>query len=196
MDIGGVVARATEVLTTPKRTFWERQVSSPVEPDFFDAFYTPFAGLCGVLVMLPYLAHGVIPAIMMGLLSGGIVWVMPYVMNWVADSVATGMGGVGYGAQTRHVWALLQVPVGLGLGLGAISEPFAVTQVLAWAGLIYSLYLSTLFLPEMYKITREKRVGFLIIIGVVWFLALLIGRAFLTEVTSAMWLSSLQSGGL
>lgn len=196
MDIGRVVARATEVLSKPKRAFWEEQVRSPVEPDFFDAFYIPFAGLCGVLVMLPYLAHGIVPAIMMGLLSGGIVWVLPYVMNWAVDSIATGMGGVGYGAQTRHVWALLQVPVGLGLGLGAISEPFAATQALALAGLIYSIYLATLFVPEMYKITADKRVGFLIVLGSAWFLALLIGRAFLTEVTSAMWLSSLQGGGL
>ncbi len=196
MDLGSVVARATAVVSNPKREFWEQQLRRPVEADFFDAFYIPFAGMCGVLVSLPYIAYGIVPAIMMGLLSGGIVWGMPYVMNWAADSVATGMGGVGYGAQTRHVWALLQVPLGLGLALGAISERFSHFQVFTLAGLGYSIYLSTLFTPEMYKVEAEKRVGFLVITGAIWLFVLSIGRAFLMEVTQAMWLSSLQSGGL
>jgi hypothetical protein len=46
----------------------------------------------------------------------------------------------------------------------------------------------------MHKIDAEKRVGFLVITGAIWFFLLLIGRAFLVEVTQAMWLSSLQSG--
>jgi hypothetical protein len=194
MDFGTVVARAAAVISNPKKEFWEEQLRRPVEAEFFDAFYIPFAGLCGVLVSLPYIAYGLVPAIMMGLLSGGIVWAMPYVMSWAADSVATGMGGVGYGAQTRHIWALLQVPLGLGLALGAISERFQHTQTLTLVGLGYSIYLSTLFTPEMHRIDAEKRVGFLVITGAIWFFLLLIGRAFLVEVTQAMWLSSLQSG--
>jgi len=196
MDIGGVVARSVEVLSNPKKEFWHEQLRKPVEEKFFDTFYIPFAGLIGVLVCLPYLVHGLVPALMMGLLTGGILWGIPYALTWAADTVATGMGGVGFGRQVTHIWALLQIPLGLGLALGAITEPFAQTQVLAFAGLGYSIYMACLFLPEVYRVPEEKRVGFLFAVGAIWFALLLIGRAFLTEVTRAMWLSSLQRGGL
>jgi hypothetical protein len=196
MDIGTIVARSVEVLANPKKTFWEEQLKKPVEDSFFESFYIPFVSICGVLVSLPYLSHGVVPAIMMGLLSGGILWGMPYLLTWMVDSVATGMGGVGFGRQTTHLWALLQVPLGLGMALGAITEPFANTQVLAFAGLAYGIYLSCLFVPEVYRIPSEKRVVFLVAVGTLWFFALVIGRAFLTEVTRAMWLSTIQHGGL
>ena len=106
------------------------------------------------------------------------------------------MKGVGYQRETLHLWALVQVPLALGLILGAITEPFVSMQVLSLGGLAYTIYLLTLFLPDLHRVPGEQRTGFLVAIGVALTFAFLVERLFLEEIMRAMVQSRFQIPGI
>jgi|GEM_PF-6101248 len=187
MDWGAVLVRMVEVVSQPNKKFWVELAQKPSTKDYARRFFLPFALICSVFVCLPYLRHGLIPGILVGVLTGGVLCVLPYAMYKSADAYAPGMGGVGYGAQVVHLWGFLQIPVGLGLMLGAITEPFADLQVLSVVGFAYAVYLSTLFLAELYRIPDERRRLFLGLIGFTWLLVLSTGMSFVHWVTERMW---------
>lgn len=193
MDPALVVTKIAEVVSKPNEAFWKEQVKTPVALDFQEKVFLPIVVVCGVLISLPYLRHGIVPGLMLGLLSGGFLWGLPYAMSWLSDSVATGMEGVGFGQKTLHLWVLAQIPLALGLVLGAITEPFVSMQLLAIGGLGYTIYLLTIFLPEVHRIPGPKRRGFLIAIGVGLTFAFLVERMFLEEIMKAMVQSRFQS---
>ena len=65
-------------------------------------------------------------------------------------------------------------------------------QVLAMGGLGYTIYLGTLFLPELHRVPGAKRTGFLVAIGVGLTVAFFVERVFLEEVIRAMLMSRFQ----
>ena len=193
MDPALVVTKIAEVLSQPKSEYWKLQVKTPVSTDFRESVFLPIVVACGVLISLPYLRHGLVPGLMLGLLSGGFLWGLPYAMCWLTDSVATGMEGVGFGRKTLHLWVLVQIPLAVGLVLGAITEPFVSMQLLAIGGLGYTIYLLSIFLPEVHRISGPKRNGFLVAVSVGLVVAFLVERMFLEEIMRAMVQSSFQN---
>ena len=187
MDWGGVLVRMVEVVSQPNKAFWAGLAKGPAPEEHTRRFLLPFALICAVFVCLPYLRHGLIPGILVGLLTAGLLCGLPYAMYRSADAFATGMGGVGYGPQVLYLWGFLQIPVGIGLLLGAITEPFADLQVLSVVGFGYAVYLSTLFLAELYRVPEDRKRVFLGFTGFVWLLLLSTGMSFVHWVTENMW---------